>query len=123
MTENEAGGIATLSAQTQQVVGQALRRIELAAEPEVARLPPSDVKELRGRTELLPKLSGAGEGIARLLRGIAFDDHQDAAQLTAKLELLLPPRRVIRQQRQLVQPVLQLRCRLGHPGVGDRPPT
>src|SRR5262249_14860549 len=123
MTENEPSGIASLTAQTQQVVGQALRRIELAAEPEITRLPPRNVKELRGRTELFPQPPGAGEGITRLLRGVALDDHQDPAQLTAKLQLLSATGCVVRQQRQLVQPLLQLRRRFGHGRASDGPPT
>ena len=54
MTQHHAGGIVALAAQPQQVLVQALRQIEFAAERVMAGLPIGNVKELRGRTQLLP---------------------------------------------------------------------
>ena len=64
MTQNEPGGIVALMAQTQQILGQAQRQIEFAAVHVIARLPIGNLKELRGRTQLLPQLSCAGIGVA-----------------------------------------------------------
>ena len=68
MTQNEPGGIVALTAQTQQILVQALRQIEFAAEHVIARLPIGNLKELRGGTQLLPQLSCAGIGMARFRR-------------------------------------------------------
>ena len=54
MTQNEPGGIVTPTAQTQQILGQALRQIKFAAERVIGRLPIWNLKELRGGTQLLP---------------------------------------------------------------------
>jgi hypothetical protein len=54
VTENEPGGIVALTAQTQQVLVQALRQIEFAAVGMIAGLPKWNPKEFRGRTQLLP---------------------------------------------------------------------
>ena len=73
MTQNEPGGIVALTAQTQQILVQALRQIEFAADHVIARLPIGNLKELRGGTQLLPQLSCAGIGMARFRRREAFD--------------------------------------------------
>jgi hypothetical protein len=123
VTQNKPAGLVALAAQMQQIFGQALRRIELAAEPEIATLPPGDVQELRGGTELFPQLAGAGESFGRFTGGVAFDDHQAGPQLTAKFELLqLTPGRG-RQQRQLIQSLLELRRCFRHRRAGGGPPT
>lgn len=43
MTQNEPGGIVALTAQTQQILAQALRQIEFAAVQVIARQPKGDV--------------------------------------------------------------------------------
>jgi len=76
VTQNEPGGIVALTAQTQQILVQAQRQIELAAERVMERLPIVNVKELRGGTELLPELSRTGIGIARFRRSDSLRGHQ-----------------------------------------------
>jgi len=88
VTENEPGGILALAAQTQQILVQALRRIQFAAERVRSRLPIGYPKELHGRTQLLPQLSRAGIGIARFRRCVAFGGLQHRAQGTREFELL-----------------------------------
>src|SRR5215469_8575883 len=78
-----------LTAQTQQVLGQVLRQIEFSAVHMIYGVSPGHVKELGGRTELLPQLSGAGVSMTCLRRRRAFDDAQDRAKGTAKFELLV----------------------------------
>jgi|SRR6516162_11943287 len=88
MTKNEARGIVTLTAETQQILCTALRQIEFAAEPMMARLPKGNLKELRGGTQLLPQLSCTGKDTARFRRRLAFYGCQDRAQGTQKFEFL-----------------------------------
>jgi hypothetical protein len=45
-------------------------------------------KEIRRGTQLLPQLSGAGIGLARFRRRVAFDSEHHRTQRTAKFELL-----------------------------------
>ena len=111
MTQKEPGGIVALTAQAQQILVQAQRQIQFAAVYVINRLPMGNVKELRGGTQLLPQLSCAGKGMACFRRRIAFDGSQHRAQLTAKFEPLSPIFEVVRQQRQLVQPLFKLRGR------------
>ena len=79
MTQSEAVSVVSFSAQTQQIVGQALRQIEFAADHMIDRLPIGKLKELRGGTQLLPQLSCASVGLARFRRGEAFDGLQYCA--------------------------------------------
>ena len=123
MTPNEPSGIVALTAQTQQILVQTLRQIEFAAVCMIARLPKWNVKELRGGTELLPQLPRAGIGMARFRCRVAFDDQQDGAQGTAKFELLSLTFPAVRQQRQLIQPSLQLPRRFRHRRAGGGPMT
>ena len=120
MTQNEPGGIVALTAQTQQILAQALRQIEFAALHMVAGMSKGDLEELRGRTQLLPQLPCAGIGMAGFRRGEAFDGAQHHAQGTANFEFLSLAFEILRQQRQLVQPLLELRGRLyqGRAGGG-----
>ena len=71
MTQNESGGIVALTAQTQQILGEAMRPDEFAAVQVIERLPIGCPKELRRGTELLPQLSCTGIGLPRLRRGVA----------------------------------------------------
>ncbi len=121
MTQNEPGGIVALTAQTQQILVQALRQIEFAAVHVITGLPIGNVKELRGKIELLPQLSGAGVGLARFRRRVAFDGSQHRAQGAVKFELLSLTFGVVRQQRQLIQSLLKLRGRFRHRRAGDGP--
>jgi hypothetical protein len=89
VTENEPAGIVPLTAPAQQILGQALRQIEFASEHVIARLPVRNLKELRGRTQLLPQLASAGIGLAHLRSRIAFDGEQYGAQGSAKFKFLL----------------------------------
>src|SRR5215813_7537804 len=75
VTQNEPGGIITLTAPKQRILVQTLRPIEFAADSVIERLPIGDPKELRGRTQPLPQLSSAGVGIACFRRRVAFDGH------------------------------------------------
>src|SRR6266446_10489187 len=88
VTQNEAGGIIALTAQTQQFFVQAQRYIGFAAVYLIAGLQKGNLKELRGRTHLLPELSCAGIGMARFRRRVAFEDMQHRAQGAVKFELL-----------------------------------
>jgi hypothetical protein len=47
--------------------------IAIAAEHVMERLPIGNLKQLRGKAQLLPRLSCAGIGLARVGRGEAFD--------------------------------------------------
>jgi hypothetical protein len=123
MPQNEPGGIVALTAQTQQTLVRAQRQIQFAAESVIARMPIGDPKELRGRAQLLPQLSCTGIGLAGFGRRIAFDGLQRRPQGTAKFELLSLPFGVFRQQRQLVQPLVQLRGRFRHRRSGSGPLT
>ena len=107
----------------QQILGERLRPIQFAAMRVIAGLPAGNLNELHGRTELYPQLPRVTVGLARLRRGRAFDDIQHRAQSAGKLELLLPAFADVRQQRQLVQPLLKLRSRFRHRRAGDRPVT
>ena len=100
-----------------------LRQIEFAAERVMARLPIGHSKELRGRTQLLPQLSCAGIGLARFRRGESFDGLQHRAQGAANSSSCRWRSGVVRQQRQLVQPLLQLRGRFRHRRAGGGPMT
>src|ERR1700730_1962274 len=75
-------------AQTQQIFVKALRQIELAPDHVIERLPKGKVKELRGRTQLLPQLLCTGIDMSRFRCGEAFDGDQDGAQGTVKFKLL-----------------------------------
>ena len=97
MTQKEPGGIVALTAQTQQILVQALRYVEFAAERVIARLSIGNVKELRGRTQLLPQLTCAGKGMAGFRRPVAFDGPYGRAQAAAKFELLSLPIGAVRQ--------------------------
>ena len=77
-----------LTAQTQQILVQAQREIELATERVIERQPIGNVKELRGGTKPFPQLSCAGIGVARFRRSVAFDGLQYRAQGNAKFEVL-----------------------------------
>jgi hypothetical protein len=54
VTQNESAGIVALTAQTQQLLIQALRQIEFTVDLVIERLPIGNVKEFRGRPQLLP---------------------------------------------------------------------
>ena len=56
--------------------------------------------------------------MAGFRRGLAFDESQHRAQCTAKFELQSLPFGIIRQQRQLGHPPLELRRRLCHCRAG-----
>ena len=77
-----------------------------------------NLKELRGRTQLLPQHSCAGIGIARFRCGKAFDGDQGGAQGTAKFQLPSLALDFVGQQRQLVQRLLKLRGRFRHRRAG-----
>jgi hypothetical protein len=64
VSQNETGGIIALAAQTQQILGQALRQIEFAADRVIDRLRIGNLKEFRGGTQLLPQHPCAGMGLA-----------------------------------------------------------
>src|SRR5437016_2508716 len=88
VTQNEPARIVALAAQTQQILVQAQRQIDFAAERVMERLPKGNPKELRGGTQLLPQPQCAGISMARFRRGEAFDGLQDRPQGTQKFELL-----------------------------------
>src|ERR1700730_6661745 len=114
VTQNEPAGIVALTAQTQQILGKALRQIEFAADRVITRLSIRNVKVLRGGTQLFPQLSRPGIGVPGIWRRMAFYGCQDRAQGAVKFELLSLTFGVGRQQRQLVQTLLQLRGRFRH---------
>src|SRR6516164_11527152 len=80
-------------------------------------------KELRRRAQLLPELTCAAKRSSRLGCRVAFNGLQHDAQRTPKLELLAVTCEVVRQQRQLIQPLLELRCRLRHCRTCDGSPS
>ena len=80
VTQNEPGGIVSLTAQAQQILVKALRQIEFAAVHVIARLPIGNLKEFRGKTQLLPQLSCAGIGMACFRCPLAFDSTKHRAQ-------------------------------------------
>jgi len=121
--ENQPGSIVALTAHTQQTLGQALGQSEVAAQDVIGRLPVGNLKEPRGITQLLPQLVCARISLARLRRRSALDGNKDGTLRTAKSELLSLVFRGVRQQRQLVQSFLQLRCRFRHCRAGGRPPA
>src|SRR5260370_21296272 len=108
MTQNKAGRVVALLAEAQQVLSQALRKIEFAAVRVIERLSIGNAKELRGRSQLLPQVSCAGQGIARFRRRVASPHQQDRAEGTANLEFLSLAFGVDRQQRQLAERLLEL---------------
>ena len=57
MAQNKAGHVVPLTAQTQQILIQALREIEFAAVRVIARLPVGNLNELRGRPQAFPQLA------------------------------------------------------------------
>ena len=65
MTQNEAGDVIALAAESQQILGQALRHIEFSAVHVIARLPKGNAEELRGRTQTLPQLQCLRVGTSR----------------------------------------------------------
>jgi hypothetical protein len=56
--------------------------------------------------------------MARFRRCVAFNGIECRTQITAKFELLSLAFAIVRQQRQLVQPLLELRGRFGHGRTG-----
>jgi len=54
VSQNEPGRIVTLTAQTQQILVQAQRQIELTTVHVIARLPKGDLKVIRRGPQLLP---------------------------------------------------------------------
>ncbi len=90
----------------------------------IARLPKGNLKKkLRGETQSLPQLSCAGIGPTRFRRRVAFDRLQHCAQGNPKFEFLSLAFVVVRQQRQLVQPLVELRGRFRQRRAGGGPPT
>src|SRR6516165_7832633 len=89
----------------------------------MGRHPIGNLEELRGRTQLLPQLSRAGIGLARFRGGAAFDSIQGRSQGNAKVELLSVAFRVLRQELQLVQSLVELRRGFGHCRADGRPMT
>src|ERR1700738_1048193 len=118
MTESDPAGVLALTAQSEQIFGQAERQSQIAADVVIDRLPPGNLKELRRSAELLPQLSCAGIRLARLRRPEAFNSLQHRAQGTANFELLPLSYRCVRQQSQLVQPLVKLRGRFRHRRAG-----
>src|SRR5215813_10792080 len=57
--------------------------------------------------------------MTRLRRGLALDGSQYSAQGTPKFELLSLASETVRQQRELVQPLVKLRGRFRHRRAGD----
>ena len=72
---------------------------------------------------MLPQLSCAGIGMACFRGRLPFDGLQHRARGTPKFELLLQAFGGVRQQRQLVQPLVQLRHRFRHRRPGGGPLT
>src|SRR5215469_2383318 len=118
MTENGAGRVIALMTETQHVLGERLRPVQVAAKLVIKRYPMRNPEEFRGRTQLLPELSRAGMGMARFCCAVAFDEGQSCTQRAARLELPSPAIGAIGQQRQLVQSLLQLCRRLRHRRAG-----
>src|SRR5262245_41131484 len=97
MPQNEPSGIVALAAQTQQILGQALRQIKFTAIYVIVRLPIRNVKELRGRTQLVPQFSRAGQGMALFRCRLALDIAHRCDKGAPEFELLLLALSVFRQ--------------------------
>src|SRR5262245_25966752 len=97
VTQNQSGRIVALTAQTEQILIEALRQIEFATVHVIEGLPIGNVKELRGITQLLPQFPSAGEGTAHFRCRLAFDKSQRGAKCAAKFKLLLLALAVVRQ--------------------------
>src|SRR6516164_6417934 len=106
-------------AQAQQILGQALGQIEFPAESVISSLRVGHSKKHRRTTQLLPQRSCADMSMAGLRRRESFNGMEHSAQGSAKVELLSLPFRGVGQQRQLVQPILQLGGRLRHSREGS----
>src|SRR6516164_5563385 len=89
MAQNKPGGIIALAAQAQQILVQALRQIEFATVPVMARQPIRNLKVFGGEAELLPQLSCPGIGLAHFRRRLTLDEAQCRAQCAPKLEFFL----------------------------------
>ena len=118
MTQNQPGGVAALAAQLEQILVQTPRHIEFAAVLVMERLPIGDLQKLRGRVQLLPQFASPGKGSAGLGCRQPLDEAQRHAEGAAKFEFLPPTFRVVRQQHQLVQRLLELRGRFGQRRTG-----
>jgi hypothetical protein len=103
VTQNEPAGIVALTAQVQQILGQAQRHIEFTAECMIAGLSIGDVNELRGEPQPLPQFACASIGLARFRRRLASDNLQHAAQVAANFEFLSLASGAGRQQCELVK--------------------
>ena len=123
VTQNKAGRVASLSAQTQQIRVQAHRKIEFTTGRVITRLPKGDLQELRGRTQLLPQFSCAGVGVARFGRREAFGSSQRRAHGAIVFELTSLAFGGVWQQCQLIQSFLELRGRFRHRRAGGGSPT
>src|SRR6516164_6504468 len=123
VAQNEAGGVVPVTAQAQQIFVQALRQIEFAAVRVIARLPVGDLNEFRGRPQLFPELACADISIPRFGCRLTFGSAQSRAKRTVEFELLPLSLGIVRQLRQLVQPLLKLRGGLDDRGARDRPMT
>src|SRR6202022_4541839 len=123
VSQNEPVRIVALTAQTQQIFVQATRQMQFAANRVIKRLSIGNLKELGGGTQLLPQLSCAAKRLSRFGCRVAFNGLQDGAQGSTKFELLAPACEILRQQRQLVQPLLELRGCLRHRRTRDGPPS
>jgi hypothetical protein len=72
MAQNEPSGIVVLAAQTQQILVQALRQIQFAAERMIDGLRKGNMKKLGGGIQLLPQLPYAGIDMVCFRRRLTF---------------------------------------------------
>ena len=72
---------------------------------------------------MFPQLLRARKDSPRFLRRLTFDREERCAEGAAKFQLLSPTLGSVRQQRQLVQPLLKLCCCFGHRRAGNGPMT
>ena len=89
MTQNETGRVVPLTAQTQQILVQALGQVQFAAVRVITRLPIGNLNKLKGRSQPFPQLSRTGVSTTRFGGPLAFNGTKRRAQRAAKFEL--PP--------------------------------
>ena len=123
MTQNKPGSIVALTAQMQQILVQAQRQIEFAADHVIATIAHRESEGTPRENPAAPTTLVRGHRPARFRRGEAFDGSQHRAQRTRKIRAPVAGVRGVWQQRQLVQPFLKLRGRFRHRRAGGGSPA
>ena len=121
MPGHARGSVAPFLGQAQQLLRDLVRRGQLAALEVDHGSPVQGREELRDVAQLAAQLAGPGVGAARLRCRDALRGDQRRAQHELQAELAPPTLGPVGQARQHLQPLGQLRRRLGHRGARQRP--